>query len=140
MIVLDTNVVSELMRPIPHRGVARWVAARPASSLFTTTITQAEIFYGVRMLPRGRRRDALETSVRAMFDEDLGGRILSFGPDAALLYAEVAAERCRVGRPISHFDAQIVAIARAVGATLATRNVRDFEGCGVRVVDPWTAR
>jgi predicted nucleic acid-binding protein len=101
LIVLDTDVVSELMRPTPHRGVVRWVAARPASSLFTTTITQAEILYGVRMLPQGRRRDTLETSVRAMFDEDLGGRILPFGLDAAPIYAEVAAERRRVGRPIA---------------------------------------
>ncbi len=139
MILLDTNVLSELMRPEPARLVTAWVASRPASSQYTTSITQAEILHGILLLPTGRRRTLLRAAAQAMFDEDFRGRVLAFGSDAALPYAQIAAERRRAGRPISHFDAQIAAIARTCGASIATRNVSDFEGCGVTVIDPWNA-
>jgi len=137
MILLDTNVVSELMKPAPAGSVMRWMAAQPATSLYTTSITQAEILHGVMLLPPGRRRNAFEAAAEAMFRDDFGGRILPFGSDAAHPYARIAAERRRAGRPISHFDAQIAAIARSTGAAIATRNVTDYEGCGVKVINPW---
>jgi toxin FitB len=137
MIVLDTNVVSELMRPAPARHVAGWVAGQPIQSLYTTSITQAEILHGVGLLPAGRRRRLLEAAAEAMFREDFAGRVLPFASDAASLYALIAVERRRIGRPISQFDAQIAAIARSSGATIATRNVADFTACSVDLVDPW---
>jgi predicted nucleic acid-binding protein len=137
MIVLDTNVLSELMKPRPAPAVIDWMAAQPAASLYTTSITQAEILYGLMVLPRSRRRSALEDAATSMFTEDFGERILGFGSDAAPAYARIASDRRRTGRPISHFDAQIAAIARFMGAAIATRNTADFEGCGVTVVDPW---
>ena len=137
MILLDTNVLSELMRPRPSAAVVGWVAAQPAASLHTTSITQAEILHGLMLLPAGRRRRALEEAARAMFAEDFEDRILGFGSDAALPYAQIASDRRRAGRPISHFDAQIAAVARSTGAIVATRNTEDFDGCGVTVVNPW---
>ena len=139
MIVLDTNVLSELMKPVPAERVVGWMAAQPATSLYTTSITQAEILHGIMLLPSGRRRSAVETAAEAMFKEDFGGRILSFGSDAAHSYARIAVERRRAGRPISHFDAQIAAIARSTGAAIATRNVTDYDACGVNVINPWDA-
>ena len=140
MIVLDTNVLSELMRPAPSERVVRWIAGQPATSLYTTSITQAEILHGIMLLPSGRRRSALEFAAEAMFSEDFGGRVLPFGSEAALPYARIAAERRRAGRPISHFDAQIAAIARSAGAAIATRNVADYDACGVEVINPWETR
>jgi toxin FitB len=137
MIVLDTNVISELMRATPATAVVRWVNARPATSLYVTSITQAEVLHGIQLLPRGKRRDAIAAAAAEVFEHELAGRILPFGSDAALAYAEIAAARRRAGRPISGFDAQIAAITRAHDADLATRNVGDFEGCGVDVLDPW---
>ena len=137
MIILDTNVVSELMRPRPADPVIRWVGAQPATSLYTTTITEAEILHGVMLLPKGKRRSALEAAAEAMFAEDFAGRILAFGTEAARAYARIAAARRRAGLPISGFDGQIAAIVAATGARLATRNVSDFEGCNLDVIDPW---
>lgn len=139
MIVLDTNVVSELMKAAPEPRVRVWVAAQPATSLYTTSITQAEILHGIALLPSGKRRLALEAAAQAMFRDDFGGRVLAFGSDAAEPYARVAADRRRAGRPISQFDAQIAAIARASGAAIATRNTDDYEGCGVKLINPWRA-
>ena len=139
MIILDTNVLSELIRPLPDQHVVTWVSEQPAVTLFTTTITQAEILYGVRLLPSGKRREHLQEAVEAMFAMDLENRILAFDSIAATEYAEIAASRRRAGRPISQFDAQIAAIARRHDATLATRNHADFEGCGIAVVNPWSA-
>ena len=137
MIILDTNVLSELMKPAPAAKVLHWTASQPTAALYITSITQAEILHGILLLPRGKRRAALETAADAMFVDDFGGRILSFGGEAARPYAEIASGRSRGGRPISHFDAQIAAIARVHGAQLATRNVQDFAGCGVALIDPW---
>lgn len=137
MIILDTNVVSELMKSAPAEPVARWIAGQPASTLYTTSITQAEILHGILLLPAGKRRTALEAAAESMFDEDFGGRMLPFGGDAARAYAQIAAQRRRAGRPISHFDAQIAAIARSARAAVATRNVSDYTGCDIDVRNPW---
>jgi len=117
--------------------VLRWVSEQPARSLFLTSITQAEILHGLALLPPGRRRKALSEAASAMFREDFAGRILSFCTEAAPFYAWIAAERSRAGRPISQLDAQIAAVARSTGASLATRNVRDFQDCGVKLINPW---
>ncbi|MEZ5499826.1 MAG: type II toxin-antitoxin system VapC family toxin [Steroidobacteraceae bacterium] len=140
MILLDTNVISELMREAPAAPLTEWIGARDSSVFATTSLTQAEILHGVLMLPAGRRRDAIARAAQAMFSEDLAGRIMPFDSLAAQAYAEIVTDRSRRGRPISQFDAQIAAIARATGAVLATRNARDFEHCGIGVVNPWTAR
>ena len=140
MIVLDTNVVSELMKPGPSAAVLAWMGGRDRLELHTTSVTQAEILDGVLLLPAGRRRRAVEGAADAMFQEDFAGRILPFDSHAARRYADLVAERRRRGRPISQFDAQIAAIARAADARLATRNVRDFEHCGIRVLNPWVER
>ena len=131
MIVLDTNVISELMRREPDPQVRAWIAEQPMAGVFTSTLTQAEIFYGLALLPEGRRRDDLLAAVRPMFELDLAGRVLPFDTEAAL------AGRKQSGNPISQIDAQIAAIVRSRGARLATRNVRDFAKCGITVVDPW---
>lgn len=137
MIVLDTNVISELMRPEPSVTVAAWMAGHPATGLFTTCVNEAEIRLGIASLPDGRRRRAFAEAADAMFRTEFAGRVLSFDSAAARAFAEIAAGRRRQGKPIGHADAQIAAIARAHGAAVATRNVGDFVGCGIAVVDPW---
>jgi predicted nucleic acid-binding protein len=137
MIVLDTNVISELMRARPHPAVVAWVAAQPRATLYTTGINQAEILHGVAALPSGRRRASLAAAADAVFAEDLAGRILPFDSRAAARYAEIIVARRRAGRPIEGFDALIAAIARAADAALATRDVDGFHGCGLNVIDPW---
>jgi toxin FitB len=137
VILLDTNVLSELMKAAPANSVVRWFSTQPATSLYTTSITQAEVLHGILLLPPGRRRSAFEAAADAMFEEEFAGRILPFGSDAAHPYARIAAERRRAGRPISHFDAQIAAIAHCAGAAVASRNVADFDGCGIEVINPW---
>ena len=139
MIVVDTNVISELMRPEPNSKVLAWVAAQPRAQLYTTHINQIEILYGVAVLPEGRRRDALKAAADGMFAEDFAGRLLSFGASAATRYAEIMLARRRIGKPIEGFDALIAAIALAAGATVATRDVGGFSDCGLAIVDPWTA-
>ncbi len=138
MILLDTNVLSELMRLAPEAAVERWLAGQPAASVFLSAVTEAELRYGVALMPAGRRRSELAAAIEAMLAEDFSGRILPFDSQAAIAFAGIAAERRRSGRPISQADAQIAAIARSRGAVLATRNVADFDGCGVGIVDPWT--
>lgn len=137
MIVLDTNVISELLVPAPSAEVEDWLGAQAPMSVFTTTITQAEILYGLRLLPVSRRRHDLEAAILPIFEEDLAGRILAFDSDAADSYAKLAAARRQMGRPISQADAQIAAIVLARGATLATRNIQDFEEIGLSMVNPW---
>ncbi len=139
MIVLDTNVLSEALRALPEPSVLDWLAHQPRASLFTTTVTRGEILYGIRLLSDGKRRRGLWDAAIKIFSDDFAGQVLSFDSDAADMYAEIAVSRRIAGKSISQFDAMIVAMARSRGASLATRNVKDFEGCGVDVVNPWTA-
>lgn len=117
----------------------RWMNAQAAINLYTTSITQAEIFHGIMLLASGQRRNALQAAAEAMFSEDFNGRILPFGSEAAYSYARIAADRRRAGKPISHFDAQIAAIAHSAGAEIATRDVTDYDSCGVQVINPWVS-
>jgi toxin FitB len=140
VIVFDMNVVSELMRDEPAVTVRRWADRQSPTSLFVTSVTQAEILLGLELMPKGKRRDALVEKATILFDGIFGTRVLPFGGDAASAYAKITATRRRRGRPISALDAQIAAIARASEATVATRNVGDFTDCGIEVVDPWRER
>src|SRR6266545_3053231 len=126
MIVLDTNVLSELLRAAPADSVKLWIKAQPPSNLCTTAICEAEMLYGVALMPAGRRRNTLKQAVEAIFAEDFAGRVLPFDSVAATSFAQIADERRRSGRPISDFDAQIAAIAASHGAAVATRNIDDF--------------
>jgi toxin FitB len=137
MIVLDTNVLSETLRPRPADSVKQWMAAQAAALLYTTAISQAEILYGVALLPAGRRKLTLQEMAEAIFGQAFLGRVLPFDSAAAISFAQIAAMRRRSGRPISEADAQIAAIAHSRGATIATRNVGDFENCGIEVISPW---
>jgi predicted nucleic acid-binding protein len=137
MILLDTNVLSELMRPAPSAAVESWMSDQPVAGIFISAITEAELRYGLALLPDGQRQRRLITQVEAMLAEDFAGRILPFDSPAASAYARIAAARRLSGRPISQADAQIAAIAASRGASLATRNVADFIDCGIDVVDPW---
>jgi len=138
MLILDTNVISEIMQALPSPRVVEWWSQQQSGELFTSTVTMAEILYGIELLPRGKRRGRLLAEAEAMFTQDFAGRILPFDEDAARTFAEIAAGRRAQGRPIAEFDAQIAAIARFRRAILATRNTADFEGCGVRLANPWT--
>lgn len=137
MIILDTNVLSEASRPDPSIKVLDWMRSEPLAALFTTTITEAELLFGIALLPPGRRRRLLESVVAGILEEDFSGRILPFDSAAAREFAQIAADRRRAGRPVSDADTRIAAIARSRGALLATRNVSDFAGSGVTVIDPW---
>ncbi len=137
MIILDTNVLSETLRSAPNPRVIEWFRAQRRAALFTTTITRAEILYGLGLLADGSRKQGLAAAIQAIFDEDFAGRLLSFDSDAADLYATIAVSRKGAGKQISQFDAMIAAVARSAGATLATRNVKDFVDCGITVIDPW---
>ncbi|EQD57817.1 PilT domain-containing protein [mine drainage metagenome] len=139
MIILDTNVISELMRPMPASEVMSWMAAQPRGLLHTTTINQAEILYGIAALPEGRRRQALARAAEAMFAEDFAGRILPFGSAAAACYAGIVMKRRLAGSPIEGFDGVIAAVAVSAGARVATRDCAGFSGCGLTLIDPWRA-
>lgn len=136
MIILDTNVTSELMRAQPEPAVMAWLAAQLATELFSTVITVAEISYGLERLPRGRRRRSLEQSYQSLF-LGMADHILPFDVDASLLYGPLVAAKERVGTVIDPMDAQIACIAACRGAMIATRNERDFADCGVQLVNPW---
>lgn len=137
MIVLDTNVVSELMRTEPHAAVLRWVDSQATDRLYITAITVAGLFYGVTRLADGRRKREPAGIIEVVVEEDFAERVVAFDDVAARHYADIAAGRERAGRPISMADAQIAAICRSHAATVATRNVGDFVGTGVAVLDPW---
>ncbi|HLY60244.1 MAG TPA: type II toxin-antitoxin system VapC family toxin [Terriglobia bacterium] len=138
MIILDTNVLSELMKPAPSVRVLGWLGQYPPSRLFITAITQAEILYGLELLPKGKRRTTLQSAVEGMFTEDFAGRILPFDSDAARVFPQIAYARRTLGRPVTQFDTQIAAIARARGAAIATRNTSDFDNCGIALLNPWS--
>ena len=139
MIVPDTNVVSEIMKAAPEEAVTGWIVEQAEASLYITSVTQAEILYGIQRLGTGKRRAALEAAAEAVFSEDFAGRILSFGTDAARAYARIAFQRQRAGKSISQFDAQIAAITFVARATLATRDLAGYEGCGIKLINPWYA-
>lgn len=125
------------MRPRPSPVVVEWLDTQPAEEVAVTAITAAEVFHGIRRLPEGSRKSALEAAAEAMFDEEFAARILPFDRAAARHYADIVVQRESRGRPISMADAQIAALARHHAAALATRNVRDFEELGLELIDPW---
>jgi predicted nucleic acid-binding protein len=137
VIILDTNVVSELARQVPDPGVLAWLDSLEISEVATTAITAAELRYGVAGLPEGHRKRELTVMIRGILTEDFYGRVLPFDERASVRYADIVTGRMRIGRPIGVADAQIAAICRDSGATLATRNTPDFEETGVKLIDPW---
>jgi len=137
VIVLDTNVVSELMRKDAAAEVVAWVDRHPGDQVFITAVTAAELLYGVTRLPDGRRKQALAAKVRALIDEDFEDQVLPFNNDSAHRYAEIVASRERLGKPINMADAQIAAICRQYNLGLGTRNTKDFADTGIRVFNPW---
>lgn len=137
MIVLDTNVISELARHAPEPDVLTWLDSLEASEVATTAVTAAELRYGVARLPDGHRKRELAAVIRGILTEDFHGRVLPFDERASVRYADIVTGREPAGRPIGVADAQIAAICRDVSATLATRNVSDFEETGIELVNPW---
>ncbi len=137
MIVLDTNVISEMMRSRPDEAVARWYRRLSRRLLFTTSINCAEVFVGIQALAAGRKRAELANEARAMFNTEFEGRVLVFDKHAAEHYADIVARRKRLGRRIDALDAQIAAVTRAHGMGLATRNTKHFEDCGIDIINPW---
>ncbi len=137
MIVLDTNILSALMRPEGNPIVVAWLNNQPPESAWITAITVFEIRFGLEILAEGRRRRHLEQEFADLVDQDLGGRVLSFDRAAAEATARIGAQRRRAGRPVEIRDVQIAGIAAARKATLATRNTRHFEGLGMALVNPW---
>jgi predicted nucleic acid-binding protein len=140
MIIVDTNVVSELLRPAPEPRVELWLSSQNGLTIFLTAISEAELRYGVAIMGNGKRRAGLADAVDRILREDLAGRILPFDSEAARSYADIAAARRATGRPIAQADCQIAAIARAHGAVVATRNTPDFEGCDIDLINPWIAQ
>lgn len=137
MIILDTNVVSELLRPAPEQRVVGWLGGLDGTSVYLTTITEAELRLGVAILPNGKRRNGLTEMIDQITREDFSDRILPFDSPAASAFAAIAASRRAMGRPIAHADCQIAAIAQVTRATLATRNIPDFADCGIKLINPW---
>ncbi len=137
MIVLDTNVISELTRQAPEPGVISWLDSLPVAEVATTAITAAELFYGVARLPSGRRKTELATAVHELLSDDFRGRVLAFDDRAAPRYADIVSGRDQLGRPIGVADAQIAAICRGLDAALATRNTADFQETGIELINPW---
>ncbi|GHD05714.1 type II toxin-antitoxin system VapC family toxin [Zhihengliuella salsuginis] len=138
MIILDTNVISELMLPEPSQTVIAWLDQQNSMSLYTTAVTAAELRAGVALLPDGKRRKVLDQYVEDVLGDYFDLRILPFDVNASPPYAEILACRRSAGRPIHTADAQIAAIARTHSAPMATRNSKDFDGLGLSLIDPWT--
>ena len=137
MTILDTNVLSALMRTSADPAIVTWLDRQPADSIWITSITLFETRFGLALLPNGRRRLGLERAFERVVEEDLSNRVLDFDSLAASTDARLAADRQRTGRPVDLRDKLIAGIAQARRATIATRNVRHFEGLDVPVVDPW---
>lgn len=138
MIIVDTNVVAEVMRASPAPAVVAWLNAQSSASLFLTAITVGEIRYGLRIMPRGQRRQTIERGFDQILATAFAGRILGFDEQAAEHYGEVMGRRKEIGRPLSVPDGQIAALARLHGFAVATRNVRDFLDCGIELLNPFT--
>lgn len=137
MIIIDTNVLSELMKTAPDPIPLTWLALFPARDVFTTAVSKAEILFGIRCLPEGRRRKELEALAKNIILDDFRGRVLPFDTNAAEHYAQIIVNRRAIGRPVREFDAQIAAIGLSHGASIATRNVRDFEYLDLGIINPW---
>ncbi|MEM9451273.1 MAG: type II toxin-antitoxin system VapC family toxin [Cyanobacteria bacterium P01_E01_bin.6] len=137
MLILDTNIISELMRPTVSTAVETWCESQPRATLYITTITQAEILYGIAILPAGARKKRLQELVEELFQEDFAGRILPFDSESAQNYAALNASRRSQGNPIAQFDAQIAAICWTNEAAIVTRNVNDFANCNLEIINPW---
>ena len=137
MIILDTNIISELLRKVPAPQVMAWLAGQPVQEMVTTSITIAELRFGAQSLPSGKRRDLLNAQITAMLQQQLIGSVLPFGQEEAEIYGALAADLRRRGIAIGMADKMISAIALLQDATLATRNSKDFLPCGVKVVDPF---
>lgn len=137
--LLDTNVVSELMRPAPEAAVLSWINRQAADTLWLNSVVVSELLYGIARLPDGKRRAQLAQTVQAMLGEDFSGRVLPFDLDAAVVYADLVAIRERQGLAIDIADAQIAAMCLAHGATLVTRNTKHFDGLGLTLINPWVA-
>src|SRR6266566_8863017 len=140
MIILDTNVLSALMRAVPDGRVVAWLDRQPAESVWIASITLFEAYLGLALLPSGRRRRTVEAAFARLLQEDLENRVLDFDSAAAAEAASLAAARQKSGRPVDMRDTQIAGIALARHATLATRNVRHFADLEISIVDPWIAR
>lgn len=138
MTILDTTVISELLRPAPEPIVEQWLSAQNGLNVYLTSVSLAELRYGLAIMGNGKRRAALVDAVDQILCEDLAGRILPCDSAAAQSYASIAAERRAAGRPIAQADCQIASIAHTRGATVATRNTPDFEGCDIDLINPWT--
>jgi hypothetical protein len=138
MILLDTNVVSALMRRDPEPAVVAWLDEQPAESIWTTTITVFEVQTGLELIEPGRRRQQLEDAFGQLLADELQGRVQSFDQPAAVAAGAIAAERQRAGRTIEIRDVQIAGITIVRKATLATRNARHFENLGIDLVNPWS--
>jgi predicted nucleic acid-binding protein len=137
VIVLDTNVISELSLRVPDPGVLSWLDSLAVSDVATTAITAAELRYGTARLPDGHRKRELTVIIRGILTEDFYGRILPFDERSSVQYADIVTSRERIGRPIGVADAQIAAICRDLGAILATRNTADFVETGIELINPW---
>ena len=137
MYILDTNVVSEVFRQVPDPGVESWLETSEPSKLYVTAISKAESLTGLARMPEGRRKQVLHKAIYAFFENRMKMSVLAFGSREAEYFAEIVAGRYRRGLPIGEFDAQIAAIARATGFAVVTRNVVDFEHCGIKVINPW---
>jgi len=137
MILLDTNVISETFKPTPATNVATWLSSTPIERLFVSSITKAELLYAVALLPDGKRKQALSEVIQKFLEDRIVNPIESFDQDDAVAYARISAHRQKIGHKIRELDAQIAAIAMTRGLAVATRNVWDFEDCGVTVINPW---
>lgn len=137
MILLDTNVLSELMRALADPAVVDWLDRQEQDSLAVTAVTVAELLYGIARLPEGRRKTGLRDAALQMLDDEFAGQVLAFDEEAAAHYATIVSQRERSGRPISMADAQIAAICRKHAATLATRNTKDFDSVDNILANPW---
>lgn len=140
MVILDTNIVSEMMRPLPNPGVVAWLNRQDRERVFSTVVTVAEINLGLALMPAGKRRDELRSKAYLVFSEKLAGCVLKFDDAAAAAFGLIVARRRMAGRPIGNLDAQIASIAVACGLRVATRDVRDLYDCGAEIEDPWAVQ
>ena len=137
MILLDTNVVSELMRPAPSACVLQWLNLQPSREIWLSSVVAGELLFGLARLPEGARKQQLTRTLSLMLSEDFQNRVLVYDLEAAVVYADLVAQRESQGRPISLVDAQIASICLTHQASLATRNTKDFEGLGLTLINPW---